>query len=78
MLVVVVSLVYRKQAYVRTLVGMEGGGGEVVVVVAVRVRVEEVVEVGGRVRPDVLGAETPLGAALRDELGDDRAAAHVS
>lgn len=76
MLVVVVSLVYRKQAYVRTLVGMEGGGGEVVVVVAVRV--EEVVEVGGRVRPDVLGAETPLGAALRDELGDDRAAAHVS
>lgn len=57
-----------------------GGGGEVVVVVAVRVRVrvEEVVEVGGRVRPDVLGAETPLGAALRDELGDDRAAAHVS
>jgi len=55
-----------------TLVGMEGGRGEVV-------------EVGGRrgrVRPEVLAAEAPLaaaagGVALRDELGDDRAATHV-
>jgi len=55
-----------------TLVGMEGGRGEVV-------------EVGGRrgrVRPEVLVAEAPLaaaagGVALRDELGDDRAATHV-
>ena len=54
------------------MVGMEGGGGEVV-------------EVGGRrgrVRPEVLAAEAPLaaaagGVALRDELGDDRAATHV-
>jgi len=53
----------------------EGGGAGELVAVGGR---DDVVEAGGRVRPQVLGAEAPLaaGVTLRDELGDDRAATH--